>query len=209
MQCWAASCFPDTVWRMLANMSDVAMQVNFLDVANCFLREMDKVDSAEFQDEFNCVFTAVIRVYRALRGLVDPSPGVCSLDDVNYVSPLNIAKGNLAKELPKYGNSIQSIPRTDKAKVWEDAIRQFKSTVGSAEAAAVHFQSVISDLDDLETLTQQDLKALTIADAEKICPTLYRCNAKVMGWMPTLRPGACNAQLRSPQYCKQCDASPC
>ena len=103
----------------------------------------------------------------------------------------------MAKELPKYGNSILSILRSDKAKFWEDAIRQFKSTVGSAEAAAVHFQSVISDLDDLETFTQQDLKALTIADAEKICPTLYRCNAKVMEWMPTLRTGACNAQLRS------------
>ena len=115
---------------------------------------------------------------------------------MNYIAPLNIAKFQLMKDLPKYGNSILSILRTDKAKFREHAIVQFKSTVGSAEGAAVHFRSVISDLETLEQWTQQDLKALTMADSEKICPTLSRCNAKVMEWMPTLRAGACNAPLR-------------
>ena len=179
-------------------MSDIAMQMKFLDVANIFLCEMDKVDTAGFyhQEAFNCVFNAVVRIFRGLRGFVDPTPGVCSLDDVNYIAPPNIAKYQLMKDLPKYGNSILSILRTDKAKFWEHAIVQFKSTVGSAEGAAVHFRSVISDLETLEQWTQQDLKALTVADSEKICPTMSRCNTKVMEWMPTLRAGACNAPLR-------------
>ena len=176
-------------------MAEAAVRIRFLDFVRAFLEEMDLQEPDKFPEPFRTIFLAVVRVYKGLRGLVDASPGVSTLEDINYVFPVNAAQAACARDLPKYGKNIVQALRTDKAKYWEDAAREYKETVGAAESVSQQFHLVKSDLTCLQKWSEQNLETVTATDSEKVCPTLDRCCTKLAEWQPVLRDGACDVQL--------------
>jgi hypothetical protein len=132
----------------------------------------------------------VRKAFVALLGCVVPKPGICQISDVMYIWPSNASTGPINVEIVKWGRSLVQALRLDTAQFWTKSVKEFKQTVGAAEAAVGDFVKLEADLKNLVQIVMAAGFKIDLFFVEKMEEVLHNFAIAAVEWAVTLRGGA-------------------
>ena len=187
---WLASVFCNAFWKLIAGMGAVENKMAFADMAQLFIRAMDSVVCNGQWEAFFKIMQFVRKSFVALLGCVLPKPGICQISDVMYIWPSNASTGPINVEIVKWGRSLVQALRLDTAQFWTKSVKEFKQTVGAAEAAVGDFVKLEADLKNLVQIVMAAGFKIDLFFVEKMEEVLHNFAIAAVEWAVTLRGGA-------------------
>ena len=159
---WLEGVFTNSMYNKIEEIANELSHERLLDMCFLFLDATDHVPTLETPgdlstvrgESFGFVFSCVRKAIRGLTGLACAEPGVCTLEEMQYIYPVNFqhSKG-FAKDVPRVGRSIISALRRDGEEskiVWAKLNQEFLSTLGFALQVAQDFQKLKDSVQRIE-----------------------------------------------------------
>ena len=160
---WTQAVFCKQFWRMLNGASEAVVKDEFLILLENINDRLAHIDPSSVTMTFGVRLASVQVVCRGICGLLDPAPGITSLQDIQFLVPSNGTQAKIMTDLPKFGRGLVSGFRKDKSNLWQPLVEEFSVYCGAEAVAADAHRSLLTRLDDFVT-ELQDIDAIADSD---------------------------------------------
>ena len=198
-QHWPQSVFGAVFWRLMANVGQGPQKELMVVWCEHFVVEMRDVQSSI---KFQLTFDTVVSVVKAIWQLLNPEPGIATIDDVQLIFPVNATTSPLVQHLPKIGRALVAAFRKDPCNVWKDAHTRYQECVGPLEAAVTEYSQLKNDL-QASIIYMEEISGIPVPDhaiaeqaAKSHTSVTEQVLEKVPGWQKSLPAGSCNVLVQ-------------
>ena len=146
--------FTNAIYNMIEDICNETSRERLTSACMLFLEQSEHIRDMKAPENlaqkrgepFSLVFFAVRKVLSGLAGLSNPEPGVCTLEEMQYIYPTNFqhSKGFM-KDVPRVGRSVVTALRREgeesKAR-WYLFQQEFLTTIGFASQVEKDFKDL-------------------------------------------------------------------